>query len=101
RQDSYADGTTRSTSTRERSPASGSRLLPQDCHHQLERRGIVRNPKPVATGQHQFDGWSSFHLGRLSLHQRELDRRGLLPKPLPPSVESMLLQASSATVCAD
>jgi hypothetical protein len=53
------------------------------------------------TAQHQLDRWRGIRLGRFRFHQRELDRRALLPQPLPPSVERMLRQASSATVCAD
>src|SRR5512143_4202488 len=87
------------TSTRERSPAGGSSLFSQHGQHQPQRRGIVRNTKPVAAGQQQLDSRTRFFCG-LRLYQREADRRVLLPQPLPPSIETGLTQVLLATECA-
>src|SRR5271169_5195192 len=84
------------TSTRERSPAGGSSLFSQHGQHQPQRRGIVRNTKPVATGQQQLDRRTRFLCG-LRLYQREADGGVLVPQPLPPSIESGLTQAPLVT----
>src|SRR5450432_3527602 len=100
RRSSAACHTARCTSTPERLPAGGSRWFPQHRQHQLERRGIGRNPKPIAASQQQFDGCCCF-LSRFALHQREADGCVLFPQPPTPPVEGGLLQLSLTTVCAD
>ena len=77
-------------------------LCPQHRSAPAERRGIGRNPQPVAAGQHQFDAWRccSPSPGLLSTSAK---RTGavLFPQPSPPPVEGGLLQSSLTTIGAD